>query len=141
MLAAWLAVADTQVASAGISGASTAGSTCTNPQANSVDGFSGCGVSTLTDDGTTLATRYTFNVNADIGIFSTRDEGSAATHAVSFSATAPGGYRLDISTSRVGDMNRVSDAVGCEGSVDTTGVAGTSSVPLASGTISLGDPG
>jgi cysteine-rich repeat protein len=129
------------VANAGISGASTAASTCSNPQGNAADGFSGCSVATLVNDGTTLGTRYAFNVNADIGVFSTRDESSAATHAISFAATAPGGYRLDISTSRVGDLNRLSDIAGCEGSVDISDVTGASSVALANGTLGLSDPG
>jgi hypothetical protein len=137
--AAVLAVAPR--AAAQISGASTAGSTCTNPQGNNADGYSGCGVATQTDNGTTLATRYEFNVNADIGIFSTRDEASAATHQVAFNATAPGGYRLDIATQRTGDLNRNSDALGCEGQADITSVSGSSNVSLSSGSLNLGDPG
>ena len=51
------------------------------------------------------------------------------------------GYRLDIGTSRAGDINRINDLSGCEGSADTSGITGSSNVALNSGTLSIGDPG
>ena len=52
-----------------------------------------------------LTSRYAWNINADTGIFSTHDTSGNARHNVDFTATAPGGYRLDISTSRVGELS------------------------------------
>jgi hypothetical protein len=124
-----------------LSSPGTGGSTCTNPQANNGDGYSGCGVAITTNTGTTVASRYEFNVNADTGVFSTRDESSAATNVLSFNATAPGGYRLDISTSRSGNMSRVNDASGCNGQAQATGISGSSNIALSSGSLSLSDPG
>ncbi len=80
-------------------------------------------------------------INADVGIFSTRDTGGNAQHNVSFQVTAPGGYRLDIATSRSGDMNVQNDAPNCDGSADISGITGNSNIALSSGSLSLGDPG
>jgi hypothetical protein len=90
---------------------------------------------------TTFTSRYAWNVNADTIIFSTHDTSSNAQHNITFTATAPGGYRLDISTTRVGALGRSSDASGCDGSADTNGITGSSNVALNSGTLSIGDPG
>jgi len=130
----------TEEARGQISGASatTAGSSCTGDDA---DGFCGSSATIVTDDGSTLATRYAWNINADIGLGSTRDSSGAAHHNVDFTATAPGGYRLDVVTSRSGDLNRIADAPGCSGSADVGGVLGASSIALASGSLSLPDPG
>jgi hypothetical protein len=119
--------------------ATTAGSSC--GASNTADRFCGSSAQILTNNGTTLSTRYAWNINADIGIFSTSDMTGSAHHNVDFTATAPGGYRLNITTSRVGDINRLSDALNCDGAADVGGVAGSSNVALSSGTLALGDPG
>jgi len=128
-------------ASAQISGpsATTAGSSC--GASNNADRSCAFSAAIQTNNGTTLATRYAWNINTDIGIFSTVDMSGSAHHNVDFTATAPGGYRLVINTSRAGDINRISDAIGCDGSADVSGVSGTSNIALNSGSISLGDPG
>ncbi|HWP65042.1 MAG TPA: hypothetical protein VNO26_03905, partial [Candidatus Limnocylindria bacterium] len=124
-----------------ITGASSSntGSTCSG--ANNSDGFCGSSTQVLVNDGTTFQSRYAWNINADVGIFATRNTSGNAQHNISFNATAPGSYRLDISTSRVGDMNRVNDALGCSGSADVSAVTGSSNIALASGSLSLADPG
>src|SRR5213593_625027 len=87
------------------------------------------------NNGTTFTSRYAWNINADTGIFSTHDTSGNARHNVDFTATAPGGYRLDISTSRVGDLRLINDASGCSGSADTSGTTGSSNIALNSGTL------
>ncbi|MBM4244610.1 MAG: hypothetical protein FJ148_12445 [Deltaproteobacteria bacterium] len=118
---------------------SNAGSTCSG--ANNSDGFCGSSTSIPTNNGTTFQSRYAWNVNADVGIGSTRDTSGNAQHNMSFNATAAGGYRLDIATQRQGDMNRLNDAAGCSGSSDIGALTGSSNVALSSGTLSLVDPG
>src|SRR5262245_17235273 len=98
-------------------------------------------VFTVPNNGSNFTSRYAWNINADTGVGSTRDESGNAQHNISFTATAPGSYQLNISTTRVGDINRVSDIVGCDGSADTSGINGTSNIALASGSLSLADPG
>src|SRR5262249_1128969 len=93
------------------------------------------------NDGTTFRTRYAWNINADIGAFSTQDVSGNAQHNLTFNASAVGGYRLDVTTTRNGDMNRISDIANCDRSADTSGVSGSSNVALSSGTLSLADPG
>lgn len=119
---------------------STTGSTCSG--ANDADGYCGNTVSfTVPSNGTTFTSRHAWNINADIGILSTRDTSGNAQHNMSFNATAAGGYRLDIATQRQGDMNRLNDAAGCSGSSDIGALTGSSNVALSSGTLSLVDPG
>ena len=115
------------------------GATCSGGA--SIDGDCRNSTQTLTNNGTTLATRYAWNINADTGVFSTHDTLGNARHNISFNAMAPGGYRLDINTSRVGAMGRSSDASGCEGAADTSGTTGNSNIALNSGSIDLTDPG
>jgi hypothetical protein len=129
--ALWTAEAMAQISGAS---ATPTGSTCSG---DSADGFCGFSASILTDNGTTLATRYAWNANADTGVFSTFDTTASAHHNVDFTVTAPGGYRLDIATSRVGDVNRIADVIGCEGSASISGVSGSSNVALSSGSISI----
>ena len=128
-------------ARAQISGAAvpTTGSSC--GAGNTADQSCAFSSQILTNNGTTLATRYAWNINTDIGAFSTADMSGSAHHNVDFSATAPGGYRLNITTSRQGDINRISDLLNCEGSADVSGVTGSSNVALSSGSLSLADPG
>jgi hypothetical protein len=89
--------------------ANNTGSTCSG--GNNGDGFCGSLAQTLVNNGTNLNTRYAWNVNADTIILSTRDESGTSQHHVNFTATANGGYRLDIGTSRAGMMQRNSDAI------------------------------
>jgi hypothetical protein len=116
----------------------TTGSTCT---ASDQDGFCGFSVQQQVDTGAQFKSRYAWNVNTDIGIFSTRNMSGSAQHHVNFNATAPGGYRVDIAQQRVGDLNRISDAVNCDGSADTSGITGSSNFALSSGSLNLADPG
>jgi hypothetical protein len=118
---------------------SAAGATCSG--AGGVDGDCRNSAQTLTNNGTTFATRYAWNINADTGIFSTHDTSGNARHSLNFNATAAGGYRLDITTSRVGAMGRSNDASGCEGAADTGGVTGSTNIALSSGSLDIGDPG
>src|SRR5206468_10625615 len=95
----------------------------------------------LINNGTTFESRYAWNINADTTVFSTHDTSGNAKHNISFNVTAPTNYRLDISTQRVGAMDRGNDASNCDGSADTSGITGSSNVALTSGTLSLTDPG
>jgi len=117
----------------------TTGSSCTG--ANNADGSCLFSRQTLVNTGTSFQSRYAWNINADVGAFTTRNTSGTATHNVSFSATAPGAYRVTIATSRLGDMNRVSDLIGCSGSADIVGVTGSSNIALTGGSLALADPG
>lgn len=122
----------------GLSGASTTGSTCAGP-GNNADGFTGCSVSLPVNNANQVRSRYAFNVSADIGIFSTRDQSGTATHRLAFNATAPLQYQVTITSNRVGDVNRVSDASGCEGSASLGAMTGSSNIALTNGSLSLTD--
>jgi hypothetical protein len=119
---------------------SATGSTCTG--ANNSDGFCGNALTfPVANTGTTFTSRYAWNINADVGIFGTRDTSGNAAHNVSFSATAPGSYRVTINTNWAGDMNRINDLIGCNGQANISGVTGSTNIALNSGSLSLGDPG
>src|SRR6185503_10143065 len=90
---------------------------------------------------TSFTSRYAWNINADVGVGATRDTTGTGSHHVDFTATAPGSYTINITTSRFGDINKINDLAGCSGSADTTGVTGASNIALNSGTLTLGDPG
>ncbi len=105
---------------------------------NNVDGSTTFGSTVTLNTGTSLQTRHSFNVNADIGALSTRDQNGTAVHNVSFSATAPGGYRLDLSTNRVGDLNRNSDVVNCDGNASMSGMSASATPVLTSGSLAIG---
>lgn len=112
-----LAVAFTQLGSAFAqitSPSSTNGGSSCNA-GNSSDTFCGSSTSLPINNGTTLQSRYAWNINADVGILTTRDQGGNAQHNVSFNATAPGSYRLDIATQRQGIVQRNDDLVNCRG--------------------------
>jgi hypothetical protein len=130
-LTLWVGSARAQISGASVN---NAGSTCSGSNG---DGFCGSSTQTLTNNGTTLATRYAWNVNADVGALSTRDETGSAQHHVSFTATAPGGYRLNISTSRAGMVQRNSDVLNCEGQAHISSITGSSNIALASGSLSI----
>ena len=123
-----------------ISGAAgtTTSSTCSG--GGGTDGDCRFSRSFVSSSGTSFQSRYAWNINADVGISSTHDTSGTAVHNLSFNATAPGGYRLDVATTFVGDMNRSSDASGCDGASNISGVTG-SSTPAASGTLNQADPG
>src|SRR5689334_21308277 len=78
-------------ASCGGSGSSTDGDCRNSVGFSSACGILGC---------TAFTSRYAWNINADTGILSTHDTSGTARHTVNFTATAPGGYRLDITTTR-----------------------------------------
>ncbi len=141
-LALGLVVATAGPAAAQLSsnGSNSTGSTCTG--GNNADGYCAFSRSLTINTTTQLQSRYAWMLNADVGAFSTRDTSSNAQHQVTFSATAPGGYRLNITTSRVGSFDRFSDLLNCDGSSDSGGITGSfSGGTLTSGTLSLADPG
>ena len=86
--------------------------------------------------------RYQEIVLADTGVFgSDTTNTQASDYTLPFSVTAPGAYRLNISTSINGAFTRVSDGSG-NASVDMSAVTGTfTGGSLTSGTLSLTDPG
>ena len=120
-------------AGAQITGASSsnAGSTCSG--ANNSDGFCGNSTQVLINSGTTFQSRYAWNINADVGAGSTRDTSGNAQHNLSFTATAPGSYQLNISTTRVGMVQRNDDLLNCEGQAHIGAMTGSSNIALASG--------
>src|SRR5437867_3442050 len=92
---------------------SASSSNCNNT--NNTDGFCGSSQSFTAACGgscTSFSSRYAWNVNADTGAGSTRDNLSTANHIISFNATAVGGYRIDVSSSRIGGLARSSDVSG-----------------------------
>lgn len=108
------------------------------------DGNGDCRFSTseLIKNSTQYKVRYAWNVNADVGILSTRDESGSATHHVLVTAVAPGAYQLSVVQSFVGDINLNGDAPGCDGRADVTGVSGSQTGGTVSGgTLSISDPG
>src|SRR5436305_4006170 len=121
-------------AGATCSGGGSGDGDCRNSAAFTVSCGASCG---------TFTSRYAWNINADTTALSTHDTSGNAQHNITFDATAVGGYRLDISTSRVGALGRSADASGCDGSADTSGVTGNSNVAIAAdgGSLGLGDPG
>jgi hypothetical protein len=141
LVALSVAIAPAVARAQGLSGASDTNFTGFTCSGGGGDGDCQRAAGFTVNNSNTFTSRYAWNVSADTGVGSTHDTSSNAQHNISFNATAPGGYRLDITTSRVGALGRSSDASGCSGSADTTGVTGTASPALSSGTINLGDPG
>src|SRR5690349_12124030 len=127
----------------GISGAatSTSGATCSG--GGGTDGDCRNSSAFTANTSSTITSRYAWNINADTTVFSTHNTSGNAQHHVTFTATAPGGYRLDISSTRVGAMDRGSDASGCSGSADTSGVTGSSNIAIDQnpGNLNIADPG
>lgn len=119
--------------------ASSAGSTCSD--GNATDRFCGFSAAVDSNDGTTLVTRYAWNVNADSPSAGSATQGGTAVHGVAFDVTAAGGYRLDIATQRRGDMNVVAEGACLPSTADIGAVTGNSNRPLASGTLNMPDPG
>ncbi len=79
-------------ASANISGSTS--------NSGDTSGSNRASVAFTTNNSTTIATRFAWNVSADVGAGSTRQQNASAEHNIFFNVTAPGGYRLDISESR-----------------------------------------
>ena len=84
-------------------GNSTTGASCSGGGSSDGDCRNSVAFSTPSN-GTTFTSRYAWNVNADVGVASTHDTSGTAKHNVSFTATAPGGYRVQIGTTRVGEI-------------------------------------
>src|SRR5436190_6787888 len=85
--------------------------------------------------------RYQEIVEADVGVGgSDVTESQNSDYTISFTATAPGAYRLNVSTSVKGAFTVVDD--GDNGSVDMSAINGTQTGgTLESGTLSIPDPG
>src|SRR5204863_8971055 len=65
-----------------------------------------------------------------------------AQHNLPLHEQATRSYLLTVHTRRNGDMNRISDASGCDGSADTSATTGSQSGgTLSPGSLSLTDPG
>ncbi|MCX8073848.1 MAG: hypothetical protein N3C12_15620, partial [Candidatus Binatia bacterium] len=80
-------------------------------------------------------------MNADVGIFSTRDQYGTAQHNMSFNVTTPGGYRLDVVQNLVGARDVNGDAPGCDGSTSMSGVSGSQSGgTTVTGSLNIGAP-
>jgi hypothetical protein len=56
---------------------------------------------------------------------------------VAFTATAPGGYRLDLSTQRIGDLNRFSDLALCDGNASLAAMTFSATPALTSGSLNV----
>src|SRR5262249_5539764 len=85
--------------------------------------------------------RYQEIVAADVG-FGGRDhtQSQNTDYQITFTATAPGAYKLHVATSVKGAFTIVDD--GNAASVDMSAITGTQSGgTLATGTLSIGDPG
>ena len=134
------ALAAGPAAAQSISGASASTGGSTGDSGNG-DGSNRASVA-ISNDGSTLATRFAWNVSADTTVASTRQQNANAQHNISFNVTAPGAYRLDVSQSRVGIIQRNSDVSGCDGSADTSGISGSQTgASSVTGSLSIGDPG
>src|SRR5438094_10544712 len=77
---------------------------------------------------------------ADTGVGSTHDTSGTAIHTITFNASAVGGYRIDISQSRVGSVARSSDASNCDGQAHIGAVTGNSNVAFSSNTLTSSAP-
>jgi len=103
-------------------------------------------VSVLSSSAGAFSTRYAFLVGADYDGFqffgATRTESLTVSYTVSFQVTAPGAYKLNLSSNLLGDMNRIADGGGgnAQASVGATTGAQTGGT-VASGSLNLGNPG
>src|SRR5881398_2595997 len=120
---------------------STSGATCSGGGGadgdcrNTVAFTAACGGSC-----TSFTSRYAWNINADTGVGSTHDTSGTAIHTITFNASAVGGYRIDISQSRVGSVARSSDASNCDGQAHIGAVTGNSNVAFSSNTLTSSAP-
>src|SRR6185369_12008812 len=91
---------------------------------------------------TLFRVRYQEVIEADVGFACTgsQNEAQNSDYQINFTATAPGAYRLHVSTSVKGAFTMVDD--GDSGSVDMSAVTGTQSGgTFEGGNLSLSDPG
>lgn len=116
----------------------TTGSTCSPANSTSASCAFSSAFSTV-NNGTTFTSRYAWNVNGDAGTVVTMS--STATHHVNFNATAVGGYRVDITATRIGDLNRVIDTGNNNTVGNISALTGTSNIALSSGSLNLADLG
>jgi len=101
---------------------------------NDTTNYCGFSVSSV-NMGTQFSSAYAWNMNGDRD-GDTVTPTSTNQHVLSFTATAPGSYRLDIAVSRAGDLNRINDTGGA-GAASFTAMNGVSDVMLASGSLNL----
>ncbi len=136
-----LAVLPARSVRAQISGAtnSTTGTTCSGSM------FWDCdhSVAFTNSTPTSFTSRYAWNINArsDQYLLPASTVDSAAQHNISFTVTAPAGFRLDVTTSRVGELSRQRNPFQGGDTVDTSAVSGFSSNGVVFGTLGLPDPG
>jgi hypothetical protein len=93
---------------------------------------------------TSLNTRYLGLASADAGVFGgPRLEVLDSDYTLAFTATAPGAYRLNVTTRRKGDLHLVEDNIFvADHFADMTALTGTAAGgTLTAGTLSLADPG
>lgn len=93
---------------------------------------------------TSFDARYSFLVAADYDGFqiigASRTETLTAAYTISFQATAPGSYRLNVSTALRGDLNRIADGGGGNASAAISGVSGSQTGgTITSGALTLPD--
>ncbi len=109
------------------------GSSCSG--SNNSDGFCGFSTSIPINTSTQLQFRYAWNINADVGIFSTRDTAGTATHNISFTATAVKGYQLNVTPQITGIAQVNNDASGCNGRATINAVTGSTNITPNSGSV------
>lgn len=96
----------------------------------------------VTSTATSFTSRHGWNINTDTdSYFMPSSIEATAQHNIAFNVTAPGGYRLEVVTRRVGEFGRFQDALTCGGSADTSGVTGAASGGVLIGSLNLPDPG
>lgn len=102
-------------------------------------------VEVLSSASTSFSTRYGFMVATDYDGFqllgASRTESLVPSYTVSFQVTAPGSYKLTVSTALRGDMNRVADDDGGNAGASVGATSGSQTGgTLSSGSLGLGDP-
>ena len=138
------------LAAAGPAAAQIAGLTVAKNAGNSADSFQdglflsfqrSTTVAVQSSSASAFTVRYAEVVGEDAGAFSGGSIGQNSDYTISFTATAPGGYKLVVSTSLSGAFTEVDDGDG-PANADVSGVTGSfTGGSLASGSLSLSDPG
>lgn len=137
---------DRRAAIAQITGASinfNAGNSADNFQDDTFASFQRTSTrTTITNNGTTLATRYAFVNGTDTGLNTDQSNSQTCDYRVQFNVTAPGAYKLTVNTSRRGALTRVDDFPGNAATADISGVAATytGSGTFTGGPLTLPDP-
>ena len=131
-------------AEAQVSGAanSTTGSSCS--AGNNADRSCQFSVGAVSAGPTTVASRYRWNISTDVGTLGNTSMSGTAQHNVSFNVTVNGGYRLDVTQQRIGEMRRVDDCgticIGDNGGATVSGVTGSQTGgTVTSGSLNLAD--